>query len=125
MRPVPLYNLKQGINRLRIKGGANPTSLYDLVNGWITVDGSISQREGTIRAQTLDGTTHGLMADNGVFNVFSITQEAVPAGYVDNILLDPNDATQDIKTIWFAKPFMGFPYVVAEFLNGDIFHYWL
>lgn len=125
MRPSPLYNLKQGINRLRVKGGANPSSLYDLVNGWITVDGSVNPREGTIRAQALNGNTKGLMANDGVFNVFSITQQSVPSGYADNLLINPNDATQTIKTIWFAKPFMGFPYVVAEFANGDIFHYWL
>lgn len=29
------------------------------------------------------------------------------------------------KTIWFSKPFMGFPYVVAEFITGDVLHYWL
>lgn len=125
MRPSPLYNLKQGINRLRIKGGANPASLYDLVNAWITVDGSINPREGTIRAEALTSATKGLMADDGIFNVFSITQQTVPSGYVDNILINPNDASQAIVTIWFAKPFMGFPYVVAEFANGDIFHYWL
>lgn len=125
MRPSPLYNLKQGINRLRIKGGANPSSLFDLLNGWITVDGSVNPREGTIRAATLNGNTKGLMADNGIFNVFSITQQAVPSGYVDNLLVNPNDASQALVTIWFAKPFMGFPYVVAQFANGDIFHYWL
>lgn len=125
MRPIPLYNLKQGINRLRIKGGANPSSLYDLVNGWIAVDGSIAPREGTIRAQALTSNTKGLMADDGIFNVFSITQQSVPSGYVDNLLINPNDATQAIQTIWFAKPFMGFPYVVAQFVNGDVFHYWL
>lgn len=125
MRPSPLYNLKQGINRLRIKGGANPSSLYDLVNAWITVDGSVNPREGTIRAETLNGNTKGLMADDGSFNVFSVTQQAVPSGYIDNILLNPNDSTQVITKIWFAKPFMGFPYVVAQFANGDIFHYWL
>lgn len=125
MRPVPLYNLKQGINRLRIKGGANPTSLYDLLNAWITVDGSVKPREGTIRAQTLTSATKGLMADDGIFNVFSITQQSVPAGYLDNVLINPNDSTQALDTIWFAKPFMGFPYVVAQFANGDVFHYWL
>jgi hypothetical protein len=125
MRPSPLYNLKQGINRLRIKGGANPSSLYDLLNGWISVDGSVKAREGTIRAETLNANTAGLMASNGIFNVFSSTLQAVPAGYVDNVLLDPNDTTQTVEIIWFAKPFMGFPYVVAEFANGDVFHYWL
>ena len=125
MRPVPLSNLKQGINRLRVKGGANPSSLYDLVNGFIQVDGSVQQREGTIRAATLSSATKGLMADDGVINVFSITQVTVPSRYVDNILINPNDATQAITKIWFAKPFMGFPYVVAQFANGNIFHYWL
>jgi hypothetical protein len=125
VRAAPLYNLKQGINRLRVKGGANPSSLYDLVNAYITTTGSIQPREGTIRVQTLDGTTKGLMASDGIFNVFSNTLEAVPSGYVDNVLIDPNDPTQAIETIWFAKPFMGFPYVVAEFANGDVFHYWL
>lgn len=125
MRSIPLNNLKQGINRLRVRGGANPSSLYDLVNAFITVDGSVSQREGTIRAATLTSATKGLMADDGLFNVFSITQVTVPAGYVDNVLINPNDSSQTLKTIWFAKPFMGFPYVVAEFANGDIFHYWL
>lgn len=125
MRSSPLSNLKQGINRLRVKGGANPASLYDLVNGWIQVDGSVKQREGTIRAQTLNSSTHGLMADNGIFNVFSITQQSVPAGYQDNILINPVNPALDISTIWFAKPFMGFPYVVAQFTDGSIYHYWL
>ena len=100
MRPVPLYNLKQGINRLRVKGGANPSSLYDLVNAWITVDGSVDPREGTIRAQVLDATTHGLMADDGVFNVFSIVQETVPAGYVDNVLTPPTNTTETAATVF-------------------------
>ena len=125
MRAVPLMNLKQGINRLRLKGGANPQSLYDLVNAYITVDGSIKPREGTIRAQTLDSTTKGLMASDGVFNVFANALESVPSGYVCNVLINPNNVADTIQTIWFAKPFMGFPYVVAQFASGAIFHYWL
>lgn len=125
MRSVPISSLKQGINRLRVRAGANPASVYDLVDAYITVDGSVKPREGTIRAQALTSATKGLMANDGIFNVFSITQIAVPAGYLDNVLVNPNNAAQALKTIWFAKPFMGFPYVVAEFVNGDVFHYWL
>lgn len=125
MRPITLSNLKMGINRLRTKGGASPSSLYDLQNAWVTSDGSINPREGTNRFAQLTSATKGLMADDGIFNVFSITPITVPAGFQDNVLVNPNDATQTIVKIWFAKPFMGFPYVVAEFANGDVFHYWL
>lgn len=125
MRPVPLMYLKDGINRLRIKGGARPSSLYELRNAYITQDGSVAPREGTIRNAALDANTVGLCTLHGQFNVFSNALQSVPAGYVCNVLVDPNDPSQMPTKIWFAKPFLGFLYVVAEFGNGDIFHYWL
>lgn len=125
MRPIPLMYLKEGINRLRVKGGARPTSLYELRNAWVTQDGSIEPREGTIRNATLDTNTVGLCTLRGRFNVFSNALQSVPAGFDCNVLVDPNDPSQMPKTIWFAKPFLGFLYVVCEFQNGDLFHYWL
>jgi hypothetical protein len=117
--------MKGGINRLRVKGGANPSTLYDLVNAYISNAGTIVPREGTILAETLDGTSVGLAAMSGLFNVFSNSLISVPGGYVDNVLVNPNNSADTLKTIWFAKPFMGFLYVVAEFTSGDVFHYWL
>ena len=125
MRPAPLTALKGGINRLRIKGGARADSLYDLVNAYVTQAGAILPREGTIRAAVLDATTVGLTAYDGIFNVFSNAFVSVPAGYQDNVLVHPTNSALTVKKIWFAQPFMGFLYVVAEFSNGDIFHYWL
>lgn len=125
MRSVPLTVLEGGIQRLRVKGGASPASLYDLVNGYITQAGSVGQREGTTRVAALDATTVGLCAIDGIFNVFSTALETVPAGFQDNLLIHPTLPTQTLAKIWFAQPFMGFPYVVAQFANGDIFHYWL
>lgn len=125
MRAYPLGNLRYGINRLNVKGAVNGQQLYDLVNGFITADGTIGPREGTIRKQTLSSSTVGLSAMNGVFNVFATSLVSVPSGYKCNVLLDPNDNTQALKKIWFAKPFMGFLYVAAEFNNGDVWHYWL
>src|SRR5271166_2690239 len=49
----------------------------------------------------------------------------VPAGFTLSILSDPHDRTQLLKKIWFAKPFMGFEFVVAQFANNDVVHYWL
>jgi hypothetical protein len=125
MRPVELHNLSQGINRLRVKGGARPSSLYDLVNAYITQEGSIAPREGTIRAATLDDTTVGLVAINGIFNVFAIALETVPGGYLCNLLINPVNSALTLTKIWYAQAFMGFPYVVAQFSDGSVFHYWL
>ena len=125
MRPYPITVLKGGINRLRVKGGASANSLYDLQNGYVTNDGSVVPREGTLRTATLDSSTVGLAAANGQFNIFSSQFGTAPIGYVLNVLSDPNNTSASPVKIWFAKPFMGFEYVVAEFNNGDIFHYWL
>jgi hypothetical protein len=239
VRPFPLTTLNGGINRLKVKGGALASRLYDLQNAYITNEGTIVPREGTARSATLTSQTIGLAAANGTFNVFApnsgfqpLTQNAivstttggdgtfvsgttyyfevtavdayggqtivsneqhliatgaactltvswlqtpgalsynvyygtgaglenkvlnvgtalnllatstslfaagsppgvnttlitVPTGYTLNILSDPHDRTQLLKIIWFAKPFMGFEFVVAQFVNGDIVHYWL
>jgi len=48
------------------------------------------------------------------------------ATYVIDLLRHPDPANTDqIKYIHFASPFLGYPYVVAEFAGGDVFHYWL
>ena len=76
-RPYPLTVLKGGIDRLRIKGGASASSLYDLVNGFINIEGNVQQRDGTIREAALDATTVGLVWFDGVYQIFAITSFAV------------------------------------------------
>lgn len=129
MRPVPLTTLQGGINRLSVKGNASANRLYDLVNAYITNDGTVSPREGTLRAQTLDTNTVGLMCIDGVFNIFGSTYTTstatVPAGYQLNLLINPVNSTATPTTIWFAKPFMGFPFVTAQFSDGSVYDYWL
>jgi hypothetical protein len=123
---IKLNALKSGINRLRTKGGADPSSLYDLVNGYVTIDGSAQSRPGTVRDIALPAGTKGLCAFNGGMVVFSnVSTPITGTKYTCEVLVNPNDTTQPIKEIHFAAPFMGFLYVVAEFNNGDVFHYWL
>lgn len=127
MRPFPLSTAKGGMTRLRDKGGASPDSLYDLQNGYVTQTGSIKFRAGTRKAYSLPLGTKGLCAFRGKLHVFS----AVPVVSTDpmvvvNILRYPGNVVgQSIKRIWFAAPFLGFLYVVAEWVNGQVFHYWL
>jgi len=125
MRPIELHNLKQGINRLRVKGGASPSSLYDLQNAYITQEGTIVPREGTIRTATLTSSTVGLIAINGIFNVFATSVQSVPAGFLCNVLVNPVNPAVGLKKIWYAQPLMQFPYVVAEFNDNSVYHYWL
>jgi hypothetical protein len=126
VRPYPLTVLNGGINRQRIKGGASAAQLYDLTNAFITNAGSIVPRDGTLRYATLDTTTVGLAASDGIFYIFSSQfSTATPAGFELIVLQDPTNPAAAVEKIWFAKPFLGFEYVVAEFSDGLVFHYWL
>lgn len=130
MRPVPLTVLKGGINRLRTKGGARADMLYDLVNGYLTDAGTAKSRPGTERVATLPSTTKGLVSFGGSLHTFSNAVVVVPAGYLLHVITHPDDVTLEITKVHFAKPFMGYLYVVAEFEEDDdgdagIFHYWL
>jgi hypothetical protein len=129
MRDAPLTTLKGGINRLRTKGGARADNLYDLLNGYINEAGKPVSRPGTRRTATLDQQTKGLCAFDGSLQVFSHQQVVVPAGFTLNILVHP-DSLEDgvdytLTKIHFAQPIMGALYVVAEFSDGDVYHYWL
>ncbi len=130
-RSVALTTVKGGINRQRTKGGALEDSLYDLVNGYVTKSKTIAVRPGTPRVYELptntagEDDTQGLMAFRGQLHVFSHHAVDVPAGIEVHVIQHPTDPTSPIAEINFAAPFMGFPYVVATFENGDTYHYWL
>lgn len=129
-RAVALNELKAGISRIRTKGGANPEVLYDLLNGYVTQDGSVVSRPGTVKDYVLPADTKGLCAVNGGLVVFSDSPKTVPAGVECAVLRHPSDANLTLHAIHFAGPFLGdasgaILYVVAEFNNGDVFHYWL
>lgn len=131
MRKVELNALEGGITRLRNKGGTNPKWLYDLVNGYVLQDGSIQSRPGTDNELLLPAGTKGLCAVNGALVVFSnAAKTGMPAGVTCEILTHPTLPTLGLADIHFAGPFLGgdtgaYLYVVAEFSNGDVFHYWL
>lgn len=125
MRAVPLTVMKGGISRLRPKGGARADTAYDLVNGYVTDQETVSVRPGTNYKAVLPGTTKGLCYFDELLHVFSHQTETVPAGYVNHIITNPVDATQLIATIHFSEPFLGYLYVVAEFADGSVYHYWL
>jgi hypothetical protein len=127
VRQANLGPLKAGITRLRDKGGASPESLFDLLNGYVDASGAPTSRDGTSVDHTLPAGTKGLCAFQGKKHVFAL--QAIDPGsaeYVVDILIHPDPAFAGTLTaIHFAKPFLGFLYVVAEFSDGNVFHYWL
>jgi hypothetical protein len=139
MSQVELTTVRSGINRLRVRGGARPDTLYDLLNGYATEAGTVKVRPGTERIATLDPLTRGLCAFNGELHTFCHTVVAVPAGFTLNVLTHPDPPSAEygypgyglyedgvpIKTIHFSEPFLGGLYVAAEFEEGSVYHYWL
>lgn len=122
---TPLTVISGGMTRLRVKGAALKNSLYDLLNGYVTMQGTTQPRGGTIRNAVLSQITKGLVSFQSTFHVFAHTPTSVPAGYICHVLVNPVDPTLHVSLIHFAVPFMGFLYVVAEFTDGSISHYWL
>jgi len=126
-RQVTLNAVQAGITRLRDKGGANPQSLYDLVNGYVTAARTMRVRPGTTLHANLPASTRGLAVYRGQLVTFSHQGEDMGAanGVRLEVIRHPTIPGLPLFEIHFAAPFMGFLYVVAEFSNGDTFHFWL
>jgi hypothetical protein len=135
-RSIALTAVRGGINRQRYKTGASPDSLFDLINGYVTTDKTVVARPGTIRVGTFEydtsivSTSKGLCSFDSSLHVFSHQSEVVPDGVTLHIITHPDspDSHGDsihIREIHFAAPFMGFLYVVAEFEDESVYHYWL
>lgn len=127
LRQASLGPLKAGITRLRDKGGASPESLFDLRNGYVDASGAPTSRYGTSLDVSLPAGTKGLCTFAGKLHVFALTDiDPGDTGYVVDILIHPDSAFDGTLTaIHFAKPFLGYLYVVAEFSDGAIVHYWM
>lgn len=126
-RQENLTVIKGGLNRQRTKGAALKDSLYELLNGYVTTEKTVKVRPGTLLDETLTPGTLGLVSFNGKFHVFASSSVAgLPSNYELHILRAPGaDPQPTLTKIHFAKPFLGFLYVSAEFSDGAIYHYWL
>jgi hypothetical protein len=127
MRIQQLSTSNAGMTRLRSKGNAAQNTLYDLLNGYITLAGTIKPRPGTQTDIVLPADTKGLVAHKCRLYVFSHIPQVTsnPDKYIVSTLRHPTDPTIPIAQIHFAAPFMGFLYVAAEFDDGQTWHFWL
>lgn len=127
--PFALTAIKGGINRQRMKGAARQDVLFDLLNGYITDEKTAVVRPGSEHYASLTTGTKGLCAFNGSLHVFAASTIAVPAGFVLHVITHPlaGDVPIALNKVYFAQPFMGFLYVVANFTGylTDYYHFWL
>lgn len=125
MRAVPIHNQSEGINLLRSKGGSSPDALFDLVNGWVTPKRTINARPGSVNEASAPGTVGGVGFENKI-HVFAATPVAnTDPLIVVNVLRHPTGGAAGLLKIHRAFPFFGRLYVVAEFTDGIVQHYWL
>jgi hypothetical protein len=129
VRSFALTTVKAGMTRLRDKGGANKDSLYTLDNAYVTASRSVKPRPGAKRAYTLPAGTKGLMAFRDHLHVFSseIVTSTDPFIIIDVLRHPDENSSATLTHIHFAQPFLGYPYVVAEFSDDDetFYHFWL
>lgn len=126
MRQIALSAVKAGITRLRDKGGASTDSLFDLRNGYVTAARTIASRGGTRIDVVLPPGTKGLAWFQGKFVVFAHEVVVVEDNRVEaEVVRHPTAPDTPIADIHFAMPLLGYLYVVAEFEDGLIRHYWL
>lgn len=125
MRAVPIHNQSEGINLLRSKGGSSPDALFDLVNGWVTPKRTINARPGSVNEASAPGTVGGVGFENKI-HVFAATPVSVASPLiVVNVLRHPTGGAAGLLKVHRAFPFFGRLYVVAEFTDGVVQHYWL
>ncbi|MEN5115846.1 hypothetical protein ABE488_00715 [Luteimonas sp. TWI662] len=115
-----------GINRQRVKGGPKPDNLYDILNGYVDASGAVLSRPGTSEHRRLPPGTVGMCAFDGGLVVFSHqVVNGLPRGVRCEVLTHPDDRTLPLSVIHYAGPFLGALFVTVEFVNGDVFDFWL
>ena len=126
MRQFHLAEQVDGINLMRSKGGASPKSLFDLKNGWVSPKRTINARPGSRKHLTFPAGTFGVLGFENKFHTFAATPVANSNPLiVVNVLRHPTGGLAGLSIIHRAFPVLGRIYVVAEFTDGVIKHYWL
>lgn len=124
-----------GLDR-RLSINVQPASqLWVLRNCYITLAKRIAKRPGlTPLAQGLAGTV-GLRAFDGKLKVFALVGDSLPllpTAFVDAILLTNTTGTNQLRKVYYADQFQGFPYLAVQvrrpgfpsgFLTTDEHHY--
>jgi hypothetical protein len=125
-RAVPIASQSDGINLLRSKGGAAPTGLFDLLNGYVTPKKTINARPGTVVAASFPAGSKGVVGFEGKYHTFATSALASSdPNVLVHVLKRSDNSTAALSRIHRAFPFLGRLYVVAEYDDGAVRHFYL
>lgn len=114
-----------GIDRTRSLAPPKDGALYDAVNVDLTPGHTLKRRSGFASAQALTGGV-GLTSFQGYLHTFfSGADPGATALCKTHKLVCPDGSGSALSKIYFAAPLLGYLYVVAEFANGTIWHFYL
>lgn len=115
----------QGMDRSRKRRSLRPGSLFLLENAHVTRGGDIQRAKSFVPvADGLEGT-FGIIELNGQRTVFAGGDYVgAPAGVLVQRLVHPTNASQSMRRVLSKELFDGKPYVIAQFTDGSIHHYY-
>lgn len=125
MAYVAHADFRLGLQRKRPRVAAETGSLWDLKNAHITRGGDIERAKKFVPEYTLPaGTTFGLLSIAGSLYVFGSANDpgSIPLGVTYQQLAAENGAA--MTAVLDAKAYLGSPYVVAQYDDGNIRHFY-
>lgn len=122
-----IEDFRAGMDTRRMPVLSVPGSLLELVNGHINRGGEIEKRLAFVPQITLPAGTLGLASVGGTLYTFgSVGSVTFPAGSPANLvyqqLTHPSGAA--LAKVVQVSAFSGKPYVIAQFDDGAIFHFY-
>lgn len=125
MAYVAHADFRLGLQRKRPRVSAETGSLWDLKNAHITRGGDIERAKKFVPVYSLPAaTTFGMLVVAGSVYVFGsmLDPGIIPIGVTYQRLVAENGA--NMTAVLDAKAYLGSPYVVAQFDDGNIRHYY-
>lgn len=122
-----IQDFRAGMDTRRMPVLSVPGSLISLVNAHINRGGEIEKRLAFVEQITLPTGTFGLLAVGGTLYTFgSAASVSFPAGSPANLIYQqlshPSGAA--MAKVIQASAFSGLPYVIAQYEDGAIYHFY-
>lgn len=122
---ITIENFIAGVDRRRPVYAGTPGSLWEGINCHLSRGGDLEKRKKYSSGYVLPANqTFGLTAtDAGLYTFGSAASPAVPAGITYQRLAHP-DGAPTMTRVLSTELFDGLLYVIAQFDNGDIIHFY-
>lgn len=122
-----IEDFRAGMDTRRMPVLSVPGSLLSLVNGHINRGGEIEKRLAFVPQITMPANTFGLAAVGGTLYTFgSVESVTFPAGTPSNMVYQrlQHPSGQAMAKVLQVSAFAGRPYVIAQYEDGSIYHFY-